>query len=73
VLNVPMSDDGANEIAKALPRNAAHRRAPARRVRDFAIVDGDAIVTRSVADKALTSCSMSMRSASTRWTGATSP
>jgi Holliday junction DNA helicase RuvB len=53
VLGVPMSDDGANEIAKrsrGTPRIAGRL---LRRVRDFAIVDGDAIVTRTVADKAL--------------------
>jgi Holliday junction DNA helicase RuvB len=53
VLGVPMSDDGANEIAKrsrGTPRIAGRL---LRRVRDFAIVDGDAIVTRHVADKAL--------------------
>ena len=53
VLGVPMSDDGANEIAKrsrGTPRIAGRL---LRRVRDFAIVDGDAIVTRAVADKAL--------------------
>jgi Holliday junction DNA helicase RuvB len=53
VLGVPMSDDGANEIAKrsrGTPRIAGRL---LRRVRDFAIVDGDAIVTRSVADRAL--------------------
>lgn len=53
VLGVPMSDDGANEIAKrsrGTPRIAGRL---LRRVRDFAIVDGDPIVTRAVADKAL--------------------
>lgn len=53
VLGVPMSDDGANEIARrarGTPRIAGRL---LRRVRDFAIVDGDAIVTRKVADKAL--------------------
>ncbi|WP_332687264.1 Holliday junction branch migration DNA helicase RuvB [Bosea sp. (in: a-proteobacteria)] len=53
VLGVPMSDDGANEIARrsrGTPRIAGRL---LRRVRDFAIVDGDAIVTRAVADKAL--------------------
>jgi len=53
VLGVPMSDDGANEIAKrsrGTPRIAGRL---LRRVRDFAIVDGDPIVTRKVADKAL--------------------
>ncbi|MBN9452441.1 MAG: Holliday junction branch migration DNA helicase RuvB [Bosea sp.] len=53
VLGVPMSDDGANEIARrsrGTPRIAGRL---LRRVRDFAIVDGDPIVTRKVADKAL--------------------
>lgn len=53
VLGVPMSDDGANEIARrarGTPRIAGRL---LRRVRDFAVVDGDAIVTRKVADKAL--------------------
>ncbi|TCR70227.1 Holliday junction branch migration DNA helicase RuvB [Bosea sp. BK604] len=53
VLGVPMSDDGANEIAKrsrGTPRIAGRL---LRRVRDFAIVDADPIVTRKVADKAL--------------------
>ena len=54
VLGVPMSDDGANEIAKrarGTPRIAGRL---LRRVRDFAIVDGDKQVTRASADKALT-------------------
>ena len=53
VLGVAMSDDGANEIARrarGTPRIAGRL---LRRVRDFAIVDGDAIVTRAVADNAL--------------------
>ncbi len=53
VLGVPMSEDGANEIARrsrGTPRIAGRL---LRRVRDFAIVDGDASVTRAVADKAL--------------------
>jgi Holliday junction DNA helicase RuvB len=53
VLGIGMSDDGANEIAKrsrGTPRIAGRL---LRRVRDFAIVDGDPVVTRSVADKAL--------------------
>ena len=53
VLGVGMSDDGANEIARrsrGTPRIAGRL---LRRVRDFAIVDGDPVVTRSVADKAL--------------------
>lgn len=53
VLGIAMAEDGANEIAKrsrGTPRIAGRL---LRRVRDFAIVDGDAIVTRAVADKAL--------------------
>ena len=53
VLGVPMSSDGANEIARrsrGTPRIAGRL---LRRVRDFAIVDGDVSVTREVADKAL--------------------
>ena len=54
VFGMAMSDDGANEIARrsrGTPRIAGRL---LRRVRDFAIVDGDPIVTRKVADKALT-------------------
>ena len=53
VLGIPMSPDGANEIARrsrGTPRIAGRL---LRRVRDFAIVDGDPQVTRAVADKAL--------------------
>jgi Holliday junction DNA helicase RuvB len=53
VLGIAMTDDGANEIARrsrGTPRIAGRL---LRRVRDFAIVDGDAAVTREVADKAL--------------------
>lgn len=53
VLGVPMTDDGANEIAKrarGTPRIAGRL---LRRVRDFAVVDGNATVTRDIADKAL--------------------
>ena len=53
VLGIPMSDDGANEIARrsrGTPRIAGRL---LRRVRDFAIVDNNATVTREVADKAL--------------------
>jgi len=53
VLNIPMSADGANEIARrarGTPRIAGRL---LRRVRDFAIVDGVPSVTRAVADKAL--------------------
>ena len=53
VLGIPMTDDGANEIARrarGTPRIAGRL---LRRVRDFAIVDGNATVTRSVADGAL--------------------
>ncbi len=53
VLGIPMTEDGANEIARrarGTPRIAGRL---LRRVRDFAIVDGDATVTRQVADGAL--------------------
>ncbi len=53
VLAIAMSGDGANEIAKrarGTPRIAGRL---LRRVRDFAAVDGDIEITRSVADKAL--------------------
>ena len=53
VLGVAMSEDGANEIAKrarGTPRIAGRL---LRRVRDFALVDGDPVVNRAVADKAL--------------------
>ncbi len=53
VLGIGMSPDGANEIAKrsrGTPRIAGRL---LRRVRDFAIVDGEPVVTRAVADKAL--------------------
>ncbi|MHB2165533.1 Holliday junction branch migration DNA helicase RuvB [Alsobacter sp. R-9] len=53
VLGVPMSPDGANEIARrarGTPRIAGRL---LRRVRDFAIVDGAAIVDRKAADAAL--------------------
>jgi Holliday junction DNA helicase RuvB len=54
VLGLPMSPDGANEIAKrarGTPRIAGRL---LRRVRDFAIVDKEPSVTRAVADRALT-------------------
>ena len=53
VLGIPMNEDGANEIARrarGTPRIAGRL---LRRVRDFAIVDGNATVTREVAGKAL--------------------
>ena len=53
VLGVAMSEDGANEIARrarGTPRIAGRL---LRRVRDFAAVDGDASISRGVADKAL--------------------
>jgi Holliday junction DNA helicase RuvB len=54
VLNIGMSADGANEIAKrarGTPRIAGRL---LRRVRDFALVDGVEEVDRKLADKALT-------------------
>jgi holliday junction DNA helicase RuvB len=53
VLGIGMTEDGANEIARrarGTPRIAGRL---LRRVRDFAIVEGDASVTRAVADRAL--------------------
>ncbi|MDB5642345.1 MAG: ruvB [Hyphomicrobiales bacterium] len=53
VMNIPMTPEGANEIARrarGTPRIAGRL---LRRVRDFAIVDDNARVTREVADKAL--------------------
>ena len=53
VLGIPMTEDGANEIAKrarGTPRIAGRL---LRRVRDFAVVDGLDAVTRAAADKAL--------------------
>ena len=53
VLGIGMSADGANEIAKrsrGTPRIAGRL---LRRVRDFALVDGEGTVTRAIADKAL--------------------
>jgi holliday junction DNA helicase RuvB len=53
VLGVPISDDGANEIARrarGTPRIAGRL---LRRVRDFASVRGAATITREVADQAL--------------------
>jgi len=53
VLGIPMSEDGANEIARrarGTPRIAGRL---LRRVRDFAIVDKEPSVTRQVADRAL--------------------
>jgi len=53
VLGIAMAKDGANEIARrarGTPRIAGRL---LRRVRDFAVVDGEPEVTRSVADKAL--------------------
>ncbi|MDB5593358.1 MAG: ruvB [Hyphomicrobiales bacterium] len=53
VMGIPMTADGANEIARrarGTPRIAGRL---LRRVRDFAIVDGDPSITRKVADGAL--------------------
>jgi Holliday junction DNA helicase RuvB len=54
VLGIGMSDEGANEIARrarGTPRIAGRL---LRRVRDFAVVDNAAEVTRIIADRALT-------------------
>ena len=53
VLEIPMSDDGANEIARrarGTPRIAGRL---LRRVRDFAIVDKAPQITREIADRSL--------------------
>jgi holliday junction DNA helicase RuvB len=53
VMGLPMSDEGANEIARrarGTPRIAGRL---LRRVRDVALVDNASTVTRAVADKAL--------------------
>ncbi|MGI8527116.1 MAG: Holliday junction branch migration DNA helicase RuvB [Pseudolabrys sp.] len=53
VLGIEMTKDGANEIARrarGTPRIAGRL---LRRVRDFALVDGDKAVDRRIADKAL--------------------
>ena len=53
VMHIAMSEDGANEIARrarGTPRIAGRL---LRRVRDFAIVDGEPSITRAVADRAL--------------------
>ena len=53
VLNVPMTREGADEIARrsrGTPRIAGRL---LRRVRDFATVGGEASITRAVADRAL--------------------
>jgi holliday junction DNA helicase RuvB len=53
VMGLPMSEEGANEIARrarGTPRIAGRL---LRRVRDVALVDGVSSVTRAVADKAL--------------------
>jgi len=53
VMKCPMSEDGAHEIARrsrGTPRIAGRL---LRRVRDFALVDGDAVINRVVADRAL--------------------
>jgi Holliday junction DNA helicase RuvB len=53
VLGVPMSQEGANEIARrarGTPRIAGRL---LRRVRDFAVVEGAATIDRGVADRAL--------------------
>ena len=53
VIGLELAEDGANEIAKrsrGTPRIAGRL---LRRVRDFAVVEGAAIVTRAIADGAL--------------------
>ncbi|MEZ5839129.1 MAG: Holliday junction branch migration DNA helicase RuvB [Hyphomicrobiales bacterium] len=53
IMGVPISEDGAGEIARrarGTPRIAGRL---LRRVRDFAVVTGDGVIDRAVADRAL--------------------
>ncbi len=53
VLGIGMAEDGANEIARrarGTPRIAGRL---LRRVRDFAVVDDEPVITRAIADRAL--------------------
>ena len=53
-LNIPCDDGGAREIAtraRGTPRIAGRL---LRRVVDFAVVEGDGVITRALADDALT-------------------
>jgi Holliday junction DNA helicase RuvB len=72
VLGVPMSDDGANEIAGAPAERRASPAACSARARFRHRRRRRPSSRARIADKALI-CSMSMRSASTSSTGATSP
>ena len=53
ILNVGITDDGANEIARRSRGTPRISNRLLRRARDFAEVDGDGRVTREVADRAL--------------------
>src|SRR5690625_7748658 len=53
ILNVDVSEDGANEIARRSRGTPRIANRLLRRARDFAEVDGDGRVDRKVADRAL--------------------
>ena len=53
VMGIGISEDGANEIARRARGTPRISGRLLRRVRDFAIVDGNPSITRQVADKAL--------------------
>jgi Holliday junction DNA helicase RuvB len=54
ILNIMVEDDGAMEIAKRSRGTPRIANRMLKRVRDFAQVRGDGIITRDIADKALT-------------------
>ncbi len=54
ILNIPIEADGANEIAKRSRGTPRIANRMLRRVRDFAQVRADGIITKDVADQALT-------------------
>ncbi len=53
VLGLDLADEGANEIARRSRGTPRIANRLLRRVRDFAVVDGAATVTRAIADRAL--------------------
>ena len=54
ILNVPIDEDGAMEIARRSRGTPRIANRMLRRVRDFAQVVGDGVITKDLADKALT-------------------
>jgi Holliday junction DNA helicase RuvB len=53
ILNVPMEDEGAREIARRARATPRITNRLLRRVRDYATVWGDGTITRAIADRAL--------------------